>query len=456
MNKDIYSNKKDKGMKQVCVVGLGYIGLPTAIMLADHGFDVLGFDVDIQKVQKINQGDPVIQEPEVYERLNAVLGAKQFQAIISIAPADCFIIAVPTPLREKNKADVSCVFDAVHQIALVIKKGNVVIVESTVPVGTTKQVAIELEQKTGFKVGTDIFVVYCPERVLPGKIFQELVENSRIIGGVDRESVEKAKLIYTEFVKGNLYLTDSTTAEMVKLVENSARDVEIAFAHQVAAMADAAGLNPYEIIALANKHPRVNILQPSAGVGGHCIAIDPWFLVEGFKEQTSLLQAARLVNNARPKTIAKNIGQYIEYWNKLHNKRCKVLLLGASYKPNVDDMRESPALMVACELIDNLLADVIVCDPHVDKKVLSSHIGDRVVSLAEGIEQADIIACLVAHYQFRSIDLKAVGQKIIIDFCGILYKNISETKKREHLFWPARSVLDIFISNQEPSREHNI
>lgn len=452
--KDEYS-KKDMVMKKVCVVGLGYIGLPTSIILADAGFDVMGYDVDIDRVQRINRGDPVIQEPEVFEKLQSVLSTKQFQAEISIQAADYFIIAVPTPLQGDKKADVCHVFDAARTLCLVIKKGNVVIIESTIPVGTTKQIAQLIEEKTKLKVGTDIFVAYCPERVLPGKIIQELIENSRIIGGVDHESMIAAKELYRQFVRGSLYLTDATTAEMVKLVENSCRDVEIAFAHQVAAMADQAGLDPYEVIELANKHPRVQILQPTAGVGGHCIAIDPWFLVETFGQQSQLLKTARQVNDARPHYLVKHINRAIEKWHEKHATNPIVLLMGATYKANVDDMRESPALEIIHELVKNDQATTLVCEPQVNKQALIKLVGDRVTSITEGVERADIVVFLVGHRQFKAIDQKLLAQKTVLDFCGLWHKKIQETDKQEYLFWPARSILDIFISNQEPTSEHN-
>ncbi|MCA9770535.1 UDP-N-acetylglucosamine 2-epimerase (non-hydrolyzing) [Candidatus Dependentiae bacterium] len=448
-------SEKDRQMKKVCVVGLGYIGLPTAIILADSGFDVVGFDVDVQRVQRINQGDPVIQEPEIYEKLQTVLSSKQLQAVIEMPKADYFIIAVPTPLKENKQADVSAVFAAAEQICEVLKKGNVVILESTVPVGTTQKLAEFLEKRTALKVGIDIFVSHCPERVLPGKIFKELVENSRVIGGLNRICVEQAQYLYKYFVQGALYLTNAATAEMVKLVENSLRDVEIAFAHQVAAMADAAGLNPYEVIELANMHPRVNILRPTAGVGGHCIAIDPWFLVQTFKNEATLLHTARIINEQRPQTLVKKIKDTVASWQMKNTGTCTILLLGATYKPNVDDLRESPALSIAKTLIQEKVGNLLVCEPYVNKESMIQHVGDCVVKASDGLEVADVVVYLVAHRRFKAIDRKLLRNKIVLDFCGLLYKGIEEAGKQEHLFWPARSILDIFISNQEPSQERN-
>jgi UDP-N-acetyl-D-mannosaminuronic acid dehydrogenase len=275
-----------------------------------------------------------------------------------------------------------------------------------------------------------------------------------VIGGINHDSMYAAKEVYKQFVKGELYLTDATTAEMVKLVENSLRDVQIAFAHQVAAMADCAGLDPYEVIELANKHPRVNILQPTAGVGGHCIAIDPWFLVETFKEQSHLIKAAREVNDARPHYLITKINNAITQWQTKYNKRPVIALMGATYKANVDDVRESPALEIIHTLVAENNADVIVCEPYLNKQTLVKLVGDRFTNITESVERADIVIFLVKHRQFKAIDQKILSQKIVLDCCGLWHKEIQKTDKQEYLFWPARSILDIFISNQEPTSEH--
>lgn len=290
-------------MKKVCIMGLGYIGLPTAIVAAEHGFEVVGFDIDAQRVERINNYDPVIDEPEVYERLKPLVTSQQFYATTTLEASDCFIIAVPTPFKEEKKADLSYVYQATRALVPILKKGDVVILESTIPVGTTDYCAQLLQQETGMVAGTDFFVAHCPERVLPGKIFYELIYNARIIGGINQESMNQAKQFYKQFVKGSLYLTNATAAEMVKLVENSSRDVAIAFANQIASMAYSIGLDPFEIIELANKHPRVKLLNPSCGVGGHCIAVDPWFLVETFPKESELLKTARMINDAKPHQV---------------------------------------------------------------------------------------------------------------------------------------------------------
>jgi len=441
--------KTETRMKKVCVVGLGYIGLPTAIILAENRCDVIGVDIDQERVKKINSGDPDIYEPEVYEKLQYVLGTSRFRATIQPEQADVFIIAVPTPLTSDKKADLSCVFDAAKNIATVLTKGVTVILESTIPVGTTQRVAEFLQEETKLQAGTDFYVAYCPERVLPGKIFSELVDNDRIIGGFNRASVNRAKEIYKEFVEGNLYLTDAKTAEMIKLVENSSRDAQIAFAQQVGAMAEAAGLNPFEVIELANKHPRVNILKPSPGVGGHCIAVDPWFLIETFPQQTQFLQAVRSINDNRPLEVIRTIDKEVALWEQQNTHTCKVLLLGLTYKPNVDDLRESPALKIAQELYKKNSYSVLIAEPHVNNKKLHTLFGDSIVNTSYGIEQADIIVYLVAHQRFSVIDTKLLSTKKVLDFCGALYKPKKNANQSEQLFWPARSVLDFFITNQE-------
>lgn len=429
-------------MKKVCIVGLGYIGLPTAIVAAQHGFEVVGYDVNVERVYRINQCDPVIQEPEIFDKLSEVLQAGNFKAVATIEAADYFVIAVPTPFKEEKKADLSYVWAAGKTLAAVLQKGNVVILESTIPVGTTEQFSVLLETKTGLKAGVDFFVAHCPERVLPGKIFHELVHNARIIGGINRESVDAAKSFYKKFVKGQLYLTNATAAEMVKLVENSSRDVAIAFANQVASMAYAVGLNPYEVIELANKHPRVSILNPSCGVGGHCIAVDPWFLVETFPAQTALLKTAREVNDEKPIQVIGFVRSAVREWQVNYGRNPRVLTLGVTYKPNVDDLRESPALMITKQLANYRDIDLLVCEPNVPQQELRELFGKSVVSFEQGLLDADIIVCLVKHDQFSSlVELQKQSTKNILDFCGLLYSVREETAEQEKLFWSARSAV---------------
>jgi UDP-N-acetyl-D-mannosaminuronic acid dehydrogenase len=432
---------RGKCMKKVCVIGLGYIGLPTALVAAQHGFNVIGFDTDKARVENINNGNPVIEEPEIQEKLHQILNTKQFIATNEIIPADYFIIAVPTPFQAGYKADLSYVWQAAESIATVLTIGNVVILESTVPVGTSKKLAALLERITDLKHGADFFVAHCPERVLPGNIFHELIYNDRIIGGIDEQSVEYAKNFYKAFVKGALYLTNVTTAEMIKLVENSSRDVAIAFANQVAAMAYKEGLDPFEVIELANKHPRVNILNPSSGVGGHCIAVDPWFLIETYPEQTELLKIARTINDTKPKQVLQATSYCInEFKKEFPQKRCTILVLGLTYKPDIDDLRESPALHIAQELIHAQEADILICEPYISQEKIVTLFGQESVTLRQGIAKADIILCLVKHKQFGQVDTIEISHKKVLDFCGLFYTKRAYSDKQEQFFWPASTV----------------
>ncbi len=430
-------------MKKVLVMGLGYIGLPTAVIAAEHGFDVVGFDIDAKRVNRINNSDPVIDEPEVYERLKLLIETGRFHATTALETGDCFIIAVPTPFKEHKKADLSYVYKAIEQIAGVIKQHNLVIIESTIPVGTTDFCATLLEQKTGLKAGIDFFIAHCPERVIPGKIFYELVYNDRIIGGINEASMHKAKEFYKQFVKGDLYLTNATAAEMVKLVENSSRDVSIAFSNQVAAMAYSVGLDPFEIIELANKHPRVQLLNPSCGVGGHCIAVDPWFLIETFPAHSALLATARTINDEKPYQVTHCVRSWVLEWHKKYQKKPTVLALGLTYKADVNDLRESPAL----EIVNNLLLDrnleLLVCEPHVESALVNHLTQHHAIGLEQGIAAADIIVCLVNHTAFNIIDPTTLAGKKILDFCGLFYKSHQQGTHQEHYFWPASNTLQI-------------
>lgn len=434
-------------MNRVCIIGLGYIGLPTSIVAADSGFEVLGFDIDAQRVERINSFDPVIEEPDLFEKLKQALLSKRFHASTQIKPADYFIIAVPTPFKEQKKADLSYVWSAASSIAAVLKSGDVIILESTVPVGTTDKLSKVLEENSGLKAGTEFFVAHCPERVLPGKIFHELVYNARIIGGINKKSVDVAKEFYKKFVKASLYLTNATTAEMVKLVENSSRDVEIAFAHQVAAIAYKMGLNPFEVIELANKHPRVNILNPSCGVGGHCIAVDPWFLIETFPEQTELLHAARNINDNKPLAVVQATRRCVDEWKKTHQETCKVAVLGLTYKPNIDDLRESPALKIAKELHKQADLELLLCEPYVRNEELKQIFAQEGMPLQQAVEKADIILCLVKHTLFEKLDKSIIDKKRVLDFCGLFYEPHIDKEGQERFFWPAsnaaiRSIVD--------------
>lgn len=412
-------------MKKICVIGLGYIGIPTAVVAAESGFDVAGFDIDKNKVERLNHKEAVISEPELAPRLAAVIEEKSFVAYSEIQEADCFIICVPTPLNNKKHAELSYVYSAAAEIAKVIKKGDLVLLESTVPVGTSNNVANYLEQQTGLKAGKDFFFAFCPERVLPGKIFYELVYNSRIVGGINKKSSELAEQFYGRFVKGEAcYDVDASSAEMVKLVENSYRDVNIAFAHQVAGMSESIGLDPYKIIELANKHPRVNVLNPTCGVGGHCISIDPWFLAETFPNDTQLLVSARQINNARPYNVLEKIQSKIKEFKKDNpSKSCKLAVLGLTYKADVDDLRESPALFIAEQLKMYKDITLMAVEPNVEQSILQKYFdSSEIYSCEDAINSADIIVVLVGHSVFKNYS-NLVEEKTVLDYCKLFKKS---------------------------------
>jgi len=330
------------------------------------------------------------------------------------------MIAVPTPFKNAKKADLSYVNSAAKEVASVIEPGNTIILESTVPIGTTSKLYDLIVSKCGFK---DFFIAYCPERVLPGKIFNELINNDRVVGGLTEEASEKALEFYKLFVKGRLHKTDAKTAEMIKLVENSSRDVQIAFANQVAAMCEEQGINPFEVIDIANKHPRVNILNPGCGVGGHCIAVDPWFLVETFPKNSSLLKIARKINDARPSDILSKIDFLVETFVKKNKRKPKVLVLGLTFKADVDDIRNSPAVEIAQVLEANNKLNLYVCEPHVELSQIKKLGFSEVVTFEVGLEQADIIVILVGHRKFGVLKSQLLLQnKLVLDACGLLYK----------------------------------
>ncbi|MFH1643549.1 MAG: nucleotide sugar dehydrogenase [bacterium] len=409
-------------MKKISVIGLGYVGLPTAVIAAQSGYDVAGFDIDLNKIEKIKNGDPTIVEPEIQERLNSVLFSEKLKISNQLEVADCFLITVPTPLKDDKKADMSHVFDAGRQIAQVLKPGDLVILESTVSVGTTDKLAKLLEEISGLTLGINFYVAYCPERILPGNTFKELVENDRIIGAPCLSAAEFARKFYSKFVKGNLEITDDKTAEMVKLIENSFRDTQIAFANQVADMSEIAGIDPYNVIFLANKHPRVNILNPTCGVGGHCIAVDPWFLIDSFSEQTKLLKVVRSINDEKPNFIVNKVLNVVENFKKQNFRNPVIAVFGVTYKPDVDDIRESPALKIVKELnSDKKNLNLIAYDPFVVKKVFDDNNIANLTNQRNLLEKADIVLFLVKHTQFFNIKTNLLQNKNIIDACGFIY-----------------------------------
>jgi len=396
-------------MKQICVLGLGYIGLPTSSILAAKGYQVLGVDVSRKVVDTINSGKIHITEPDLDLFVKAAVQSGKLRASQTPEPSEAFIIAVPTPFKDGKKPDLSYVEAATAAIIPHLQPGNLIILESTSPPQTCSHVILPLLKKAGFTPGRDIFLAHCPERVLPGQIMREVVENERVIGGYTPECAEKAKELYASFVKGAIHMTDSTTAEMVKLVENSFRDVNIAFANELSLICDELKLNVWELIKLANLHPRVNILRPGPGVGGHCIAVDPWFIVDTCPQTARLIRTAREVNDGKPEFVVKKVMQAAERF-----KNPVIGVLGLAYKPDIDDLRESPAIEIAHELKRQNAGQLMVCEPYCNE-----HPDFELCDLESTLKQADILVLLVAHQQFKKIDRELLKPKIVIDTCGI-------------------------------------
>ena len=430
-------------MKRIAVLGLGYIGLPTSILAAECGYTVFGFDVDEQKIQRINTGDPTIIEPEIEPRLVGALKNKNLLISSALHYADCFVIAVPTPIKTNNAADLSYVMSAADHIAKRIMPGNLILLESTVPVGTTERVSQRIAELSGLQPEIDFFTAHCPERVLPGRIFKELVDNDRVVGGCSQKACELAKSFYSRFVRGFIHITTDKAAEMVKLIENSSRDVQLAFANQVAAMCSSAGVDTYQVIELANRHPRVNILSPTCGVGGHCIAVDPWFLVETFPNDTRLLRTAREINDQKPYQVFAKVMEQVALFKDGSEKKPTVLALGVTFKPDVDDLRESPALKIVQELAKNQsILHLLVFDPSAHTEDLERLKLPYIQDLDFGIEQADIIVALVKHKPFILLnENRFINNFAFIDSCGLMHE-ITKHLAREKLKGALRSSYD--------------
>lgn len=408
---------------KICVFGLGYIGLPTAAMFAHHGADVIGVDVNEHAVDTINQGKIHIVEPGLEEIVKKAVDKGNLKASLKPENADAYLIAVPTPFKgDDHTPDLSYIHSVANVLAPVLKKGDIVILESTSPVGATEQLVEWLAQARDDlrfpeyhkpEQEADVFVAYCPERVLPGKVVEELIENDRVIGGMTKESTKRAKEVYRIFVKGDLLETNSRTAEMAKLTENAFRDVNIAFANELSIISDKLDINVWELIKLANHHPRVNILQPGAGVGGHCIAVDPWFIVNKNPDEARIIRAARDINDGKPSWVIDKIEQAV--------KNCgvespTVALLGLAFKPNIDDLRESPAVNIAKTMISNSSANILLVEPNIDELPSGLESG-KLVTLESAMDQADVVAILVAHDEFKSDQL--FNDKVVIDAVGI-------------------------------------
>ena len=412
----------------VSVVGLGYIGLPTAAVLASSSLNVIGLDLNQKTVDIINQGKIHIVEPELDVLVHSAVQSGYLKATTKPEKADVFIIAVPTPFKNNHKPDLSYIESAVNAIAPVLEKGNMVILESTSPVGSTEKMMEwmqELRQDLIFpKFGNnsaqyDISVAYCPERVLPGHVIRELVENDRIIGGVNPRCALQVRDFYKIFVEGDCLITDCRTAELSKLVENSFRDVNIAFANELSLICDKLNINVWEMINLSNRHPRVNILQPGPGVGGHCIAVDPWFIINSAPDESRLIYAARLVNDSKPNFILDKVNQAVELTNKIKSK-IKIACFGLTFKSNIDDLRESPALNIARNISFMKFKEVLLVEPNI-KKIPSGFDTNstKLTSIDEALKVVDIVVLLVDHREFQSLDLSLLSGKQIVDTRGI-------------------------------------
>ena len=413
---------KSESKPDVCVVGLGYIGLPTAAVIARAGCKVLGLDVSQRVVDTINRGEIHIEEVDLDGLVQGVVARGLLSASVEVAPADVFVIAVPTPFDKDHAPDISYVLAAGRTIAPVLKAGDIVILESTSPVGTTEQLRDMIaEMRPDLKIPgltretPDISIAYCPERVLPGRILEELTNNDRSIGGITPRCARKALAFYKRFVRGECVVTDARSAEMTKLVENAYRDVNIAFANELSMVSDRMGLDVWEVIRLANRHPRVNILSPGPGVGGHCIAVDPWFIVHGAPEETPLIRTARGVNDGKMHHVIKKADELVAA-----NPSAKIACLGLAFKANIDDFRESPARFVAARLARKYGTRVHIVEPYAAELPIEfTDTGAHLIDVDTALETCDILIVLVDHDVFRVVPLAERADKLVYDTRGI-------------------------------------
>lgn len=397
-------------------MGLGYIGLPTAIISSQHGINVCGVDINPKVVEKTNRGELHIVEPGLQDLLKKAVDSKSLVASTTPFESDVYLIVVPTPFKAKHEPDISYVESATKAVIPLLKEGDLFIIESTSPVGTTEKMA-ELIFAERPELKGRIHIAYCPERVLPGNVIFELVNNDRVIGGIDDASADAAAEFYGKFVTGQLHKTNCRTAEMCKLVENSSRDVQIAFANELSMICEKAGINVWELISLANKHPRVNILQPGCGVGGHCIAVDPYFISSAFPNEAKIIAQARSINNYKSEWCVEKAKNAILSFELENGKKPQVALMGLAFKPNIDDLRESPAMKIAKHLVAKM-PDVKfnIVEPNI-----SSHPDFDIVDFQTAFEQSDIVVYLTAHKQFFMLPQEA-NDKLILDFCGVIKK----------------------------------
>jgi len=412
----------------VSIIGLGYIGLPTAAVLASKGVKVVGVDVNQHAVDTINQGKIHIVEPELDILVHKAVQDNYLKAVTKPEKADVFMVAVPTPFKDNYKPDLSYIKSAAKAIATVLERGNLVILESTSPVGATEKMMEWMREERpdlsfpkfgDDKFKADIAVTHCPERVLPGQVVRELVENDRIIGGVTTQCAERARELYKIFVEADCLITDCRTAELSKLVENSFRDVNIAFANELSLICNKLDINVWELIKLANRHPRVNILQPGPGVGGHCIAVDPWFIVDSAPDEAKLIRTARLVNDSKPPFVLNKVNQAVQAIGK-DTSELSIACLGLAFKPDIDDLRESPALSIARKIGAIGFSSIFLVEPNIDR-IPSGFDSDNIelIGLERAIKSADIIVLLVDHASFKSMDLSLLSGKQVIDTRGI-------------------------------------
>lgn len=399
--------------EKVVMMGLGYIGLPTAALIAQTGTKVHGVDVNQEVVNTVNAGKIHIVEPALGEAVSKAVANGFLKASIAPVEADTYLIVVPTPFKDKNEPDISFVEAATKAVLPFLKAGDLFIIESTSPIGTTEAI-MELIYTELPALRNKLHIAYCPERVLPGNVLHELVHNDRVIGGVDEASTNRAVAFYKNYVKGELHKTNARTAEMCKLVENSSRDVQIAFANELSLICDKADINVWDLIDLANKHPRVNILRPGCGVGGHCIAVDPYFIVSDYPLESKIIGAAREINNYKSFWCAEKIQTAKLQFELKNGRKPKIAIMGLAFKPNIDDLRESPAKYIAQKVLQNANnEEYFIVEPNID-----SHNVFKLTDYREAADKADIIAFLVAHEEFKTLEL--VQDKIILDFCGIL------------------------------------
>ncbi|MEE2745806.1 MAG: UDP-N-acetyl-D-mannosamine dehydrogenase [Pseudomonadota bacterium] len=406
----------------ISVIGLGYVGLPTAAVIASRGINVIGVDTNPNVVKQVNNGNTPLVEPDLEQLIRQSIKMGTLKAVSSPETADIYLISVPTPIKGKHSPDLSYLFDAINNITELIKSGDLIILESTSPIGTTEKIRDLLaERRTDLRLPgkddkPDINIAYSPERVLPGRVLVELIDNDRVIGGVTPACSKKTQSFYKLFVNGPCHITDSRTAECVKLAENAFRDTNIAFANELAQVCDKNEISVWEMINLANRHPRVNILQPGPGVGGHCIAVDPWFLVDSAPDLTPLIQTARSINDGKPNIVVDKVAECVS------QKSVSVIgFLGLAYKANIDDLRESPALEIVATLARQLGNQILVCEPNIDNlpSTLAGLENVRLSDLNECLDKSELLVLLTDHAEFFQIPPEKVEMKEIIDTRGV-------------------------------------